>query len=88
MKGKRFNIEIKFALPNREFTNETGMSRHEIYKVSNRISHTTRHRKFVLKKEILQRIEEVLQSTPQLVDELGNSNRESAKERLRDYANS
>jgi hypothetical protein len=70
MRGKLFNIEVKFVLSDWEQTNEKGLRRHEVFKLIEKIKLQSRDQKFVLKSWIKQECENLVREVPQLHEEV------------------
>ncbi|MDR2541543.1 MAG: hypothetical protein LBD11_07495 [Candidatus Peribacteria bacterium] len=82
MRGKSFNFELKFVLPNRKETNEKGESRHEVYKAGADMSNISRHKKSVFENNVIQKAEEALEKSPGLVDDLAKGHKDRARQNL------
>lgn len=85
MRGKLFNVELKFVLSDWEQTNEKGLYRHEVFKLIEKIKLKSRDQKFVLKSWIKKECETLVEDVPQLHEEVSKWHNHDTVSKIYDH---
>lgn len=80
-----FNVEIKFVTKDYETFNDRGYSSHAILKWAEMIESICRHKKFITEYEIKKIVDDIIQESPELIDQISKWNEEDLHEELFDY---
>lgn len=85
LKWTPFNVEIKFVTKDYETFNDRGYSSHAILKWAETIESICRHKKFITENEIKKIVLDIIQESPELIDQIAKWDEESLHEELFDY---
>lgn len=80
-----FNMEIKFVTKDYEAFNDRWYSSHAILKWAEKIEFICRHKKFITENWIKRIVNEVIQESPELIDQIANWDEEALHEELFKY---
>ena len=80
-----FNVEIKFVTKNDETFNDRWYSSHAILKWAEMIESICRHKKFITENEIKQIVADIIQESPELIDQIAKWDEKSLHKELFEY---
>ena len=80
-----FNVEIKFVTKDYEIFNDRWYSSHAILKWAEMIESICRHKKFITEKEIKNIVSDIIQESPELVDQIAKWDKEALHSELLEY---
>lgn len=80
-----FNVEIKFVTKDFETFNDRWYSSHAILKWAEMIESICRHKKFITENEIKQIVSDIIQESPELIDQIAKWNEKALHEELFEY---